>query len=72
MQLEFDRDTVAGEPFETGYGAVDFLAANFGPLIMLRGRLESTGAWADLREKLATIYGRGEPGEYLIVLGRKT
>jgi SAM-dependent methyltransferase len=70
VQLEFDRDTVEGEPFETGYDAVDILAANFGPLMMLRGLLESKGGWADLREQLATIYGRHEPGEYPVVLGR--
>jgi hypothetical protein len=38
---------------------------------MLRGRLESSGAWAGVRENLAQIYDRREPAEYLIALGRK-
>jgi len=29
------------------------------------------GTCANLREQLATIYGWPEPGEYLVVLGRK-
>ena len=29
------------------------------------------GTCANLREQLATIYGWHEPGEYLVVLGRK-
>ncbi len=71
VQLEFDRDGVEEEPFETGYEAFDFAAENFGPLMMLRGRLESSGAWAGIREKLAQIYDRREPAEYLIALGHK-
>jgi hypothetical protein len=72
IQLEFDRETaVEGEPFDTGSDAVDFLASSFGPLMMLRGMLESKGAWADVREQLAKIYDRREPAEYLVVLGRK-
>ena len=72
VQLEFDRDTVAGEPFANGAEAVDFMEQNFGPMIMLRRPLEAAGRWADLRQELADVYDRREPGEYLIVLGRKS
>jgi ubiquinone/menaquinone biosynthesis C-methylase UbiE len=72
VQLEFERATVQPPPFESAADAVDFLATNFGPLMMLRGMLESTGAWADLREKLERIYDRREPAEFLVVLGRKS
>jgi SAM-dependent methyltransferase len=73
VQLEFDRDIVdEAEPFETGFEAVDFNAANFGPMIMLRPMLEARGEWEDLRARLAELYERHEPGEYLVVLGRKS
>jgi SAM-dependent methyltransferase len=72
VQLEFERDTaVESEPFATGREAIDFSASNFGPLMMLRGRLEAQGIWGEVREKLEALYDRHEPGEYLIVLGRK-
>jgi SAM-dependent methyltransferase len=72
MQLEFERETaVESEAFENGHQAVEFLAASFGPLIMLRARLEAQGAWADVRQTLENLYDRRAPGEYLIVLGRK-
>ena len=48
----------------------NFMVANFGPLIMLRGMLESSGAWPGLREKLEQQYDRHEPGEFLVVQGR--
>ena len=72
VQLEFARDSVEPAPFESGAQAVDFMVANFGPLIMLRGMLESTGAWVGLREKLEQLYERREPGEFLVVQGRKS
>ena len=71
VQLEFDRDSVEGAPYDSDNDAVEFLSTNFGPLMMLRDMLESTGTWADVRDELAKIYGRHEPAEYLIVLGRK-
>ena len=72
VQLEFERDTaIENEPFETGREAVDFVASNFGPLMMLRGRLEAQGVWGEVREKLEALYDRHEPAEYLVVLGRK-
>jgi SAM-dependent methyltransferase len=72
VQLEFARDSVEPPPFESGAQAVDFMVANFGPLIMLRGMLESSGAWPGLREKLEQQYDRHEPGEFLVVQGRKS
>ena len=72
VQLEFDRDTaIDSEPFETGRDAVDFLTSNFGPLMMLRGRLEARGVWGAVREKLEALYNGHEPSDYLVVLGRK-
>src|SRR6187200_516584 len=71
VQLEFERDTVIEtESFETGRMAVDFVASNFGPLMMLRGRLEAQGLWGEVREKLDALCARHEPAEYLVVLGR--
>lgn len=70
MTLEFERDVVQ-LPYEFGGEAFDFFAANFGPLIMLRQVLDPH-AWADLREQVTKIYVRGEPAEYLVVLGRKS
>jgi hypothetical protein len=71
VQLEFDRETVESEPFDSGEDAIDFAAENFGPLMMLQAMLEAQGTWTDVREQLAAIYDRRQPGEYLVVLGRK-
>ena len=70
--LEFER-AIAHEsvPFPDGYSAIDYLAGNFGPLMRLQPLLDAQGRWADLRETLAGLYDRHEPGEYLVVLGRK-
>lgn len=46
---------VVDMPYESGAEAFDFGVSNFGPLIM----------------QVVKIYGRGEPAEYLVVLGRK-
>jgi hypothetical protein len=62
---------IESEPFETGREAIDFVAGKFGPLMMLRGRLEAQGTWGEVREKLEALYDRYEPAEYLVVLGRK-
>jgi SAM-dependent methyltransferase len=71
VQLEFDRETVHGATYDSGDDALDFFSTNFGPLMMMRGMLESNGTWAEVREELAKIYARNEPAEYLVVLGRK-
>jgi hypothetical protein len=39
---------------------------------MLRAKLEAEGTWSDLLERMAAIYDRREPAEYLIALGRKS
>jgi SAM-dependent methyltransferase len=72
VQLEFDSDTAEGAFFDSGDAALDFFSTNFGPLMMLRGLLESQGTWAGVRDELLEIYDRHEPAEYLIVLGRKS
>jgi len=51
--------------------AVDLIAGSFGPLMMLRGRLEAQGVWGEVREKLEALFDRRCPGEYLVVRGRK-
>jgi SAM-dependent methyltransferase len=71
VQVELERDRIDTRPFGTGDEAIDFLLTNFGPLMKLRGALEPRGMWPGVRERLAAVYDRGEPGEYLIVLGRK-
>jgi SAM-dependent methyltransferase len=71
VHVEFDREVAAAPRYATGYEAVDFGAANFGPLIMLRARLEATGAWPAFRDELATLYEDSGAPEYLVVTGRK-
>jgi SAM-dependent methyltransferase len=71
VYLEFERDAV-GSPFSSGAEAVDFGVRNFGPLIMLRPKLEAEGTWSDLLEHMAALYDRREPAEYLVSLGRKS
>jgi SAM-dependent methyltransferase len=71
ISLEFDRDTTQGASYASSDEAIEFLSNNLGPLMMLRGVLESLGRWAELRDELATVYDRNEPAEYLVVLGRK-
>jgi SAM-dependent methyltransferase len=72
LRVEFERDTaIEAEPVASGRDAVDFIASNFGPLMMLLGRLEAQGIWSEVREKLEALYERREPAEYLVVLGRR-
>ena len=71
VQLEFERDTVS-EPFDSAAEEVEFATTKFGPLIMLRPKLEAEGAWSGLLDKMAAIHDLRLPGEYLITLGRKS
>ncbi len=71
VRLEFDRDSLA-MPFSSGAEAVDFGVRNFGPLIVMRDKLESEGSWSGLLDSMAAIYDRDQPAEYLIALGRKS
>ena len=72
VHLEFERETVLGEEFPSGRAAVEFASTTFGPLLMLRGRLEAQGTWDGVRDELAAIHDRrGQAGEYLVTVGRK-
>jgi len=72
VRLDFERAVAEeAEPFADGSAAVDFLAEKFGPLMRLQGMLAAQGKWEQVRTNLADIYDRHEPGEYLVVLGRK-
>jgi SAM-dependent methyltransferase len=72
VHLEFERAvTEEPEPFADGEAAVEFLVANFGPLMKLHGMLSAQGKWEPVRKTLVDVYDRHEPGEYLVVLGRK-
>jgi SAM-dependent methyltransferase len=68
-------------PF-TGFASadewVDYMAANYGPLLAARRKLALTGGWDDLRAEIVALteaFDRGRPGElhveseYLLVLG---
>lgn len=68
-KLEFERAT---NPF-VGFGSaaewVDFMAANYGPLLKAKEKLEPAGGWEELREELVALTAaldRGEPGELRI------
>ena len=70
VDLEFERDDAVGSAFSSGADAVDFAVRAFGPLIMLRPKLEAEGTWSELLTKMAAIYDRRNPAEYLVTLGR--
>ena len=71
IELEFDRDTVAPQPFESTDEAVEFITTKFGPMIMAQQLTEASGRWPELQAQLAELYERDEPLEYLVILGRK-
>jgi hypothetical protein len=62
---------VEAQPFASAEDGVDFLAQNFGPLIMLRGYLEQHGAWQAARERMLRLFDPDEPSHYLIVVTRR-
>ncbi|HEY3015291.1 MAG TPA: class I SAM-dependent methyltransferase [Nocardioides sp.] len=70
--LEFATETVPIVPFPTAEEAVDWNAAKFGPMIMLRGYLEPQGRWGACRQRLIELYDPDAEGEYLVVTGRKS
>ena len=71
LTWEFHREVVTEElPFGSGHEAIDWMSDNFGPLMALRPALEGQGTWPALRDRLAQIYDRGDPPEYLVCLGR--
>lgn len=67
--VELERAT---NPF-VGFGSaaewVDFMAANYGPLLKAREKLAPDGGWEELREELVALTAaldQGEPGELRI------
>jgi hypothetical protein len=40
-------------------------------MMMARQLVEASGRWPELRAKLATLYERDEPLEYLVTIGRR-
>jgi len=71
IELEFEREAVTPEPFESTDAAVEFSVTKFGPMMMARQLTEASGRWPELRAQLADLYERDEPLEYLVTLGRK-
>jgi hypothetical protein len=71
IELEFERDVVAPERFESTDAAIEFSVTKFGPMMMARELTEASGRWPELRAEFATLYERDEPLDYLVVLGRK-
>ena len=59
-----------GSAFGSAADAVDFAVRTFVPLIMLRPKLEAEGTWSELLTRIAVIYDRREPAEYLVTVGR--
>jgi len=71
IELEFERDVVAQEPFDSTDDAIEFVATKFGPMMMARELAESQGRWSELRAELADLFEREEPLEYLVTQGWK-
>jgi len=71
IELEFKRDVVTPERFESTDAAIEFSVTKFGPMMMARELTEASGRWPELRAEFATLYERDEPLDYLVALGRK-
>jgi SAM-dependent methyltransferase len=71
IELEFERDVVTPERFESTDAAIEFSATKFGPMMMARELTEASGRWPDLRAEFAALYELDEPLDYLVALGRK-
>lgn len=71
IDLAFARATVPPPPFESAEDGVAFMTNAFGPLMVARRLTEESGRWPELHADLIELYGRREPGEYLLVTGRK-
>jgi SAM-dependent methyltransferase len=70
IELDFERETVTSEPFESTDAALEFFTTTFGPMIAARQFTEASGRWPELRAELGTLFDRDEPAEYLRILGR--
>jgi ubiquinone/menaquinone biosynthesis C-methylase UbiE len=71
VHLEFDRDMVDGQPFPTLAESMEFMTANFGPVIMLRKALEPRGQWESAQQKILDLFAQGSAAEALVTIGRK-
>jgi SAM-dependent methyltransferase len=71
VDLEFARETVAPPQFGSADEAVEFTVTKFGPLMMAKRLTTEDGRWPQLRAELVAQFERAEPGEYLVVAGRK-
>ncbi len=71
IELRFDRDAIAHEPFDTPEADVDFHATRFGPLMQAKARTESEGRWDQLRAELLPLHVDRRELEYVIILGTK-
>lgn len=79
VELSFEHDAVVFR-FGSVDEAVDYYAANFGPIIKAREHLEPEGRWEALLTYIVAAFERGNtardgtlvtPAEYLVALGRK-
>ncbi len=79
IELEFERAVVRFR-FDSVADAVNEYGTKFGPVLMVRGALDSDGGWEPLRDDLTAFFERWNAatdgtyvsdGEYLAVLGRK-
>jgi SAM-dependent methyltransferase len=79
VSLEFDRGTVDFE-HDSPAAFIDFMAADYGPLVKAREALAPQGRWEDLRGDLVSLSqslntardGRFlVPSEYLVVIGER-
>jgi SAM-dependent methyltransferase len=72
VELGFERRLAAEtERFDSAEEAIEFASEKFGPMMMARQMTEAAGTWPALRAELLDLYGRDEPGEYLLATGRK-
>lgn len=80
VELEFERETVDFR-YPSVADAVARTAGDFGPLVKARELLEPQGRWEALREDINAFFADHDvapgdevvvPGEYLVVVGRKT
>jgi hypothetical protein len=72
IELEFERGLLRPAQFESADAAIEFVVTRFGPLMMARQLAEVSGGWPELRARLAELFERDEPAEYLRILGCKS
>jgi len=72
VELEFARETVTFQRFDTVDEEVEFGAANFGPMIMARRMLPSDRWDSLLAEQRRLLAVQSPAAEYLVITGRKS